>query len=414
MKFALLKNRNFLLLIIGYSTSLFGTVFLNTALSLYILNLTGSATKYALVLSLGIIPQILLGLFAGVVVDRIDRRRVILFLDIVRGLYLIVLFGYSIFHPLGEVIIYATVFLFGICDLFFAPAFVTILPSIVEREELIDGNALLTTISEASKTLGPVLAAVIYVVSGIGVVMLIDSVTFLVSIVTTYYMIFSKPLKNVEKVTLYQDVKIGLASVFKRDVRITSLVFNGVLTHIFLHSFILVGVPYMLIHVFKGTNIQFGTVQTMITAGSICAIVAVTFMKKRFSVSQNIGLGILGMTITVLPYFALGNDKFLQLLSVNTVVPVTFFSVVTFAIYLAYNTYAVFFIAFYQNTIPTEMLGRYLSVSSLLYAIGRLIGFKMYGFLFDNTVLVVSIAVLALGMALKMLIHVPFMNGIGN
>lgn len=410
MNLGLFRNQNFRLLVIGYSTSLFGTVFLNTALSLYILNLTGSATKYSLVLSLGIIPQILLGLFAGVVVDRSDRRRLILLLDIVRGLYLILLFAYSIFYPLGEWLIYATVFLFGICDLFFTPAFVTILPSILEKADLIDGNSLQTTLTEATKTLAPVLAALIYTVSGIGVVMLIDGLTFLVSVVTTYYMIFTKPLKNLGKVTLYRDVKIGLASVFTRDVRITSLVLNGVLTHIFLHSFVLVGVPYILINVFKGTALQFGTVQTMMTAGSICAIVVVTFIKKRFNTSKNIGLGILGMTITVLPYFALGNNHFLQLLSISTLAPVTFFSMVTFAIYLAYNTYAVFFIAFYQKIIPTEMLGRYLSVSSLLYAIGRLIGFKMYGYLLDHVPLVVSIGVLGCGMLLKMLIHIPFMK----
>lgn len=193
---------------------------------------------------------------------------------------------------------------FGICDLFFTPAFVTILPSILEKEDLIDGNSLQTTLTEATKTLAPVLAALIYTVSGIGMVMLIDGLTFLVSVVTTYYMVFTKPLKHLGKATLYRDVQIGLASVFTRDVRITSLVVNGVLTHIFLHSFVLVGVPYLLINIFKGTAIQFGTVQTMMTAGSICAIVVVTSIKKRFNTSQNIGLGILGMTITVLPYFA--------------------------------------------------------------------------------------------------------------
>lgn len=410
MKLSLFRNRNFCLLVIGYSTSLFGTVFLNTALSLYILNLTGSATKFSLVLSLGIIPQVLLGLFAGVFVDRVDRRKTILFLDLVRGLYLLVLFAYSIIHPLGEWAIYATVFLFGICDLFFTPAFVTLLPSIVKKEELVEGNSLQTTITEATKTLAPVLAGIVFSMSGIGIIMLIDGLTFLISVVTTYLMVFSKSVVKAERFTLYEDIKIGVGSVFKRDVRVVSLVLNGVLTHIFLHSFILVGVPYLLINVFKGTDIQFGTVQTMMTAGSICAVLVVMFIKERFNTSQSIGLGIIGMTVAILPYLALGNNHFSQLLSANHLLPVTFFSIINFAIYLAYNTYTVFFIAFYQNIIPTEMLGRYLSISSLLYAIGRLIGFKMYGFLLDHTSLVFSILILGLGMVLKLLVHLPFMK----
>ncbi|MNI63253.1 hypothetical protein D3C73_1186110 [compost metagenome] len=148
----------------------------------------------------------------------------------------------------------------------------------------------------------------------------------------------------------------------------------------------------------------------MMTAGAICAIVVVIFIKKRFNTSQNIGIGIIGMTATVLPYYALGNNNFLQLLAVNHLLPVIFFSIVTFAIYLAYNTYAIFFIAFYQKIIPTDMLGRYLSVTSLLYAIGRLIGYKMYGFLLDHTSLVVSVVILGLGMILKLLVHLPFMK----
>ncbi|WP_255298578.1 hypothetical protein [Brevibacillus dissolubilis] len=73
MNFGLFRNRNYALFIFRESMSVFGTIFLNISLALYILNLTGSAGKFAAILAMGIIPQVLLGPFAGALVDRWDK-----------------------------------------------------------------------------------------------------------------------------------------------------------------------------------------------------------------------------------------------------------------------------------------------------------------------------------------------------
>jgi len=91
MDLKLFKNKNFALFVFGQSSSIFGDIMLNIALSLYILRITGSAEKFAAILSIGIVPQILFGPFAGILIDRVDKKKTIVFLDLIRGIYLIYL-----------------------------------------------------------------------------------------------------------------------------------------------------------------------------------------------------------------------------------------------------------------------------------------------------------------------------------
>lgn len=75
MKFNLLKEKNFSLLMFGKITSLIGSNMQSFALSLFVLSTTGSATKFASILAIALIPQLLLGPFAGVIVDWFYRKK---------------------------------------------------------------------------------------------------------------------------------------------------------------------------------------------------------------------------------------------------------------------------------------------------------------------------------------------------
>jgi len=87
-----------MLLIFGNSTSIFGDIFLQIAMSLYVLKLTGSAEKFGSILALSVIPRLVFAPVAGVVVDRFDKRKLAIFLDILRIVFLSVLL-FSIYYP---------------------------------------------------------------------------------------------------------------------------------------------------------------------------------------------------------------------------------------------------------------------------------------------------------------------------
>ena len=80
-----LFTRNFTLLILGQLISVFGTFILKLALSMYVLEVTGSAAIFAGILSAATIPTILLSPLGGILADRADRRNIMVALDALTG-----------------------------------------------------------------------------------------------------------------------------------------------------------------------------------------------------------------------------------------------------------------------------------------------------------------------------------------
>src|SRR6059036_372981 len=79
------RNRNFRLLFFGQAISQLGDWFNSVAVYALLLDLTGSATAVAWMLIVQFLPMAFIGPLAGVVVDRVDRRRLMIAADIVRG-----------------------------------------------------------------------------------------------------------------------------------------------------------------------------------------------------------------------------------------------------------------------------------------------------------------------------------------
>ena len=77
--------KNFILLILGQASSLFGNFILKLALSMYILEITGSAAIFAGILSAATVPTILLSPFGGILADRANRKTIMVVLDAATG-----------------------------------------------------------------------------------------------------------------------------------------------------------------------------------------------------------------------------------------------------------------------------------------------------------------------------------------
>lgn len=71
-----LFTKNFMLLVLGQVSSLFGNYILRLALSMAVLEVTGSAAVFAGILSLAAVPTILLSPFGGILADRADKRTI--------------------------------------------------------------------------------------------------------------------------------------------------------------------------------------------------------------------------------------------------------------------------------------------------------------------------------------------------
>lgn len=173
-----LKNKNFLLMGSSKLISTLGTFIQNTAFALYVLDKTQSSTLFATVLMATLIPKILVGLFCGVLVDWFDRKKLIVLLDVISGGILLAIYGMSYTTDISLIIIYIISISLGVISAVYEPTSISILPTLVEADQLESANALNMIITAIGNIAGPLLGVIIYGAFGIKMSLIFNSLSF--------------------------------------------------------------------------------------------------------------------------------------------------------------------------------------------------------------------------------------------
>jgi MFS family permease len=176
---ATLRHRDFALLWIAGLISVAGDFALIAALPLHAYALTGSAVAAGGVFAASLLPRILLGSVAGVFVDRWDRKRAMIAVDLLRAALLLPLLAVG--SPDLLWLLYLVRAGTGALGLIFGPAESALLPRLVSEDRLLTANALNTLNNNLGRLVGPAAGGVLYATGGLGTVVLVDSLTFAIS-----------------------------------------------------------------------------------------------------------------------------------------------------------------------------------------------------------------------------------------
>jgi len=183
---ALWRHTDFLLLWSGQAVSTLGSSVSRLALPLLVLALTQSPAQAGLVAALQAAPYLVFSLPAGALIDRWDRKRVMIRCDVARCLaYGSVPLAYATAH-LSLAQLYAVALVGGTAYVFFNIAEVAALPRVVPAEHLSHATALNESATSASSLIGPGVAGLIIslgrtTLSGAAVAYLVDSLSYLIS-----------------------------------------------------------------------------------------------------------------------------------------------------------------------------------------------------------------------------------------
>lgn len=174
----LLRERQFRLLFLGRTVSLFGSAFAPIAIAFAVLDLTGSASALGLVVAAGFVPQIVFILVGGIWADRLPRHHVMVASDVVAGaaqaaIAALVLTGVAeIWHLVVLQVIR------GIAASFFFPASQGIVPQTVSPSRLQEANALLGLTRSSTQVLGTAAGGILVAAIGSGWALAFDAVTY--------------------------------------------------------------------------------------------------------------------------------------------------------------------------------------------------------------------------------------------
>ena len=136
-----LFTKNFTLLVLGQISSLFGNYILKLALSMYVLEVTGSAAIFAGILSLATIPTILLSPLGGIIADRADRRTIMVALDASTGIT--VLCTVILLSETNALtVISGLLIILSILGAFETPTVQACIPQMLAGDNIVKGNAV--------------------------------------------------------------------------------------------------------------------------------------------------------------------------------------------------------------------------------------------------------------------------------
>lgn len=296
---AVFRNRNFSLLWVGQVVETIGASLTSLAASILVYRLTGSAASVGLMLMASAAPTILVGLLAGVVVDRYDRKRIMVVADLVRAV-LVLLIPFLI--PFSMAWLYVIVALSAAVTQFFDPAHEAVLPEIASDDELAAANSLMAISSFGATAIGFAASGLIASAMSIEWAFYLNAAAYAFSALT----IWMARIPALTTVTdsglaaIGRNLKEGAVALLSTPIlRSLFLVFSIVFVAFGMSNTLLL--PFALTAL-KASEFEYGIQEAVTSVGFVLGSLWMGSVSDRLREGQWIALGLIGMGLVSMVY----------------------------------------------------------------------------------------------------------------
>jgi DHA3 family macrolide efflux protein-like MFS transporter len=293
------RNRYFSLLWTGELVSTVGSALTSLAAGILIFRLTGSALSVGMMLMATALPTLLVGLVAGVFVDRYDRKKIMIISDLIRA---VLVFLIPFLIPYSIAWLYILVALSSAVAQFFDPAHESVLPEVASDEELAAANSMIAISSFGSTAIGFAASGLIASRFAIEWAFYIDAITFLLSALCIG-LIRVQPLEvegetNVR--TVVHNLREGAQFLFTNDIlRSVFLVGTFYVVSVGLWNSLLL--PFAL-RALNATEFEYGLQEGLTSVGFVIGSLVMAKFAERLREGQWLVISMVGMMIAGIFY----------------------------------------------------------------------------------------------------------------
>ncbi|MDD1505616.1 MFS transporter [Lysinibacillus sp. CNPSo 3705] len=377
----IVKSKSFIILVLAKFISSMGTFVQSMAFALYVIDTTGSSILFASILMAALIPRVLLSPFCGVVVDWLNRKRLLVTLDLITGSLLLIIALLIGSDEISLSIIYGIAIAVGIMSSFDEPMVMTIIPSIFKAEkDVAAANAVNMIVLALGNIIGPILGVLIYTNLGIAIVLIVNGISFLFAALIQLFM--QIPTDNVsdEKRTLKKfrvDFTKGIRYILQ-DKRMKIILSCIIIQNCFFNGATQVGIPFISRVDLKVSNTQFAFIEIIVILGVVFGASLSGIIKKKLTTDQLfvrminiIGLAFLCIGIVVFGIINNLQISFYLILALYLVLGITSINVS-----IAFQTEL-------QKEVDNKFLGGVSSIVMALIMASVPIGQGVYGWMFE-------------------------------
>ncbi len=374
-----LFTKNFTLLILGQLTSLFGNFILKLALSMYVLEVTGSAAIFAGILSAATIPTILLSPLGGILADRADRRNIMVALDAMAGVSVLCA-ALFLSEPNAIAVISTLLIILSILGAFETPTVQACIPTMLQGDNIMKGNAVVNQAASLSCLIAPMLGGVLYAMLGLKPVMYASVVCFFMTALFECFIKLSyQRTQNQGSVfqIIKQDFLSSMQYISKEQTSISKMLLLTAFSRFFVMGITIVGLPF-LVRTVLGFNAKFyGAAESALAVATILGSIAAGVLAEKLKIHKlSVLLATLG--IFIIP------AGIVFLLPVNAIIKYGVTVVSFCGMQAVISIFSIFAVSLIQQRTPNHLIGKVMAYTSTVTLCVQPIGQIVYGFLFDR------------------------------
>ncbi len=213
-----LWNKDFILMLQGSAFSVLGDVLYSVAIGYWVYDQTGSSTLMGLMSSISMFMTMFLSPFTGSIIDKCNRKVVIVGMDVARGIIMLAIGALAFRDQLSVSAVMVAAFLASACSLFFNPAVSTFMLDIIPHDDMVRGQSVSSGLSALLNLIGKAISGALVAFLGVPVIIALNGVSYMISAFTEMFLTVPKTKQQGEPVTVKRvlaDFRIAVQEIFR-------------------------------------------------------------------------------------------------------------------------------------------------------------------------------------------------------
>lgn len=375
-----MNDKNFIMLVIGQTVTLFGSALLRFVLSLSVLDMTGRAGIFSVLYAISSIP-LLFSPIGGAIADRFNRRNLMVGIDFTNGMITLAFIALTLLKAGSLFAVGAVMVLLGFTGALESPTVMACIPSVVQKEKLEQANGIVSGLGSSAQVIAPVLGGVLYGIMGLNPLVVISCVSFfLASIMERFIQIpFTQRGREIHIIpAIMKDMKEGFAYTGTQPLIRRCMILAAVL-NLCVTPFFIVGLPVILRVTMESSDTLYGVGMMITEAGMILGAVTAGLFSKKMRLPTlyrwliAIGILIVPLAVSLLP----------PVLGLGYYPAFALFFLFVLPVLMILTALSLYVITQVQKKTPNGLLGKVMAIITAAAQCAAPIGQIACGFLFE-------------------------------
>lgn len=267
-----LLNRDFLLMLQGELVSGLGDILYSVAIGYWVYDVTGSSALMGILSSISMFVTMFLAPFSGGIVDKANRKAIIVGMDVLRGVLMLGVGVLALTSRLSVPVVAAAALLAALCSTLFGPAVSTVMIDIIPHDDMVRGQSIHSGATTALSLVGKAVSGALVAFLGVPVIIVLNGVSYLISALTEAFIHIPKTVHQGETVTvrgLFRDFGTALKAI-AADPFLRICVPSSLAINLLAAGSVAMMLPFVLE---KGYDVEsYGVLMSVDTAASLACV----------------------------------------------------------------------------------------------------------------------------------------------